>query len=269
MRYMEKVMPRGFLLFCASCAVAATSTAQAPIERAWTLLKQGASDPDDDKRAKAVHALGLLSKNDDARRLAESALADPKPDVRAVGATALGQIGLRASAAKLKEALKDPETEVVFSATTALFALGDPAAHEVYYAVLMGERKTGDALVQSQLDRLKDPEALAKISFEAGVGFIPFGGISYKVFKSIHQDHATPVRAAAAKKLASDPDPRSAQALAKACSDEKWLVRASVVSAIAERGDKKLLAAVIPLLDDPEEIVRFTAAAAVVRLGGE
>lgn len=269
MRTMENVMLRGFLLLCASCAVAATSTAQPPSERAWNVLKQGASDPDDDKRAKAIHALGLLSKNDDARRLAESALSDPKPDVRAVGATALGQIGLRASAAKLKEALKDEETEVVFSATTALFALGDPVAYEVYYAVLTGERKTGDALVQSQLDRLKDPEALAKIGFEAGVGFIPFGGISYKVFRSIREDHATPVRAAAAKKLAADPDPKSGQALAKACSDEKWLVRASAVSAIAERGDEKLISAVIPLLGDPEDIVRFTAAAAVIRLGGK
>jgi HEAT repeat protein len=263
-------MVKGFLLVCASWAVAATSNAQQPASRAWNILKQGASDPDDDTRAKAIHALGLLTKNDDARRLAESALSDPKPDVRAVGATALGQIGLRASAAKLKELLKKhEETEVVFSATTALFALGDPAAYEVYYAVLTGERKTGDALIQSQLDRLKDPEALAKIGFEAGVGFIPFGGISYKVFKSIREDHATPVRAAAAKKLAGDPDPKSGQALATACSDEKWLVRAAVASAIAERGDKKLVSAVIPLLGDPEDIVRFTAAAAVIRLGGK
>lgn len=260
-------MTRGFLLLCTSWALAGTGSAQPPAERGWSILERGAADPNDERRAKAVHALGLLSKNERARKLAESALGDPNSDVRAVAATALGQIGLRASAAKLKEALRDAETEVVFSATAALFLIGDPAAHEVYYAVLTGERKTGDALVQSQLDRLNDPEALARIGFEAGVGFIPFGGISYKMFKSIRQDHATPVRAAAAKKLASDPDPKSGEALRKACSDEKWLVRASAVSAIAERGDKKLVSAVMPLLDDPEDIVRFTAAAATVRLG--
>jgi HEAT repeat protein len=265
-------MTRGLLLLCTSWAIAGTGTSQAPAERAWSILEQGAADQNDERRAKAVHALGLVSKSERARKLAESALSDPKPDVRAAAATALGQIGLRGSVAKLKEAVKDSETDVVFSATAALFVLGDPFAHEVYYAVLTGERKTGEALLASQLDRLKDPEALAKIGFEAGVGFVPFGGISYKMFKSIRQDNVSPVRAAAAKRLALDPDPRSGQALAKACSDEKWLVRASAVSAIAERGDKNFVSAVIPLLDDPDDVVRFTAAAATVRLassGGE
>ena len=73
-------------------------------------------------------------------------------------------------------------------------------------------------------------------------------------------------RAAAAQRLATDPDPKSGEALAKAASDEKWLVRASAVSAIAQRGDPKLLSALLPLLGDDEATVRFTAAAAVVRL---
>jgi len=38
------------------------------------------------------------------------------------------------------------------------------------------------------------------------------------------------------------------------------------VSAIAQRGDPKLLSALLPLLGDDEATVRFTAAAAVVRL---
>ena len=77
------------------------------------------------------------------------------------------------------------------------------------------------------------------------------------------------MRAAAAQRLATDPDPKSGEALAKAASDEKWLVRASAVSAIAKRGDPKLLSPLLPLLNDDETTVRFTAAAAVVRLSGQ
>jgi HEAT repeat protein len=144
--------------------------------------------------------------------------------------------------------------------------LGDQTAYRVYYAVLTGERKTGEPLLESQLKMLKDPQALARVGFEQGIGFIPFGGIGLTVFKSFHADSVSPVRAAAAQRLARDPDPASGRALVKAASDEKWLVRASAVSALAVRGDPSLESAVVPRLDDENETVRFTAAAAIVRL---
>jgi HEAT repeat protein len=43
-------------------------------------------------------------------------------------------------------------------------------------------------------------------------------------------------------------------------------VRASAISALAVRGDRSLLPAVIPRLDDENETVKFNAAAAIVRL---
>jgi len=82
----------------------------------------------------------------------------------------------------------------------------------------------------------------------------------------VTKDDTSPVRAAAAQKLIRDPDPKTADALMKAASDPKWLVRASVVDAIAKRGDSALLKAVWPLLDDENETVRFVAAATIVRL---
>jgi HEAT repeat protein len=93
--------------------------------------------------------------------------------------------------------------------------------------------------------------------------------VGTKVFKTVTQDKVSPVRAAAAQRLANDPDPRSARALADALSDKEWLVRASAVSAIAKRGDPELLSAVIPLLDDEEDRVWFNAAATVVKLSTE
>jgi len=251
---------------CLFCVGVDASPAPTHSARAWTILEQGAAGDSDDTRSRAVESLGLLVKNDRARKLAESKLKDEKPEVRAAAATALGQIGLKTATPALISAGHDKEAGVVFACASALLHLGDPSAYRVYYAVLTGERKTGEPLVESQLKMLKDPEALARIGFEQGIGFIPFGGIGLTVFKSFHADNVSPVRAAAAQRLASDPDPASGRALAAATADEKWLVRASAVSAIAARGDRSLESSVVARLDDENETVRFNAAAAVVRL---
>ena len=242
--------------------------AQAPVDRAWAMLQEGAAALKDDSRLHAMEALGLVSKSERARTLAESRLTDSESEVRAAAARALGQIGLKDAVPALKGTLSDQEAEVVFSATNALLRLGDPAAYAVYYAVLTGERKTGERLLESQLKLLKDPEALAKITLETGVGFIPFGGIGYKAVRGFTQDNVSPVRAAAAQHLADDPDPQSGRALMTAAGDDKWLVRAAAISAIAKRNDRSLLAAAASHMDDENETVRFEAAAAVAHLAG-
>jgi HEAT repeat protein len=71
---------------------------------------------------------------------------------------------------------------------------------------------------------------------------------------------------AAAKELATDRRPKIDAALARACSDKKWPVRAAAVYAIAKRDDPGLLSAVTPLLDDKSDIVKYDAAAALLRL---
>src|SRR3972149_12137746 len=147
----ERSMPRKLLfLFAIALCVPAALVGQTEVERAWTILNQGVADPNDSSREQAVHALGLLVKDERARRLAESSLADPSPDVRAAAATSLGQIGLGASIPQLQEAVKDLESDVGFSAPRALFVLGDQSAYQVYYAVLTGQKKSGDALLESQ-----------------------------------------------------------------------------------------------------------------------
>jgi HEAT repeat protein len=246
--------------------LAAGLQAQAQVDKAWMILSTAANDKSYEKRGKAIQAVGVISGNPRAQEMAEKALGDEREEVRVAAADALGHMLAKGSAGKLKAALKDPETSVVFAAANALFAIGDPEAYQVYYAVLTGEKKSGDALVESQLKMLKDPKALSKLGFEAGIGFIPFGGVSYKVFKKATDDTVSPVRAAAAVKLTNDPDPKSAQALENAAKDSKWLLRAAVVGAIARRGDPSLLRAVAPLLDDENDVVRFNAASAVIHL---
>jgi HEAT repeat protein len=144
--------------------------------------------------------------------------------------------------------------------------LGDPAAFEVYYAVLAGEKKSGDTLLESQSKMIHDPKALAKIGFEQGIGFVPFGGASYAAFKMMTKDDVSPVRSAAASKLSKDPDPKSQRLLESAVSDKKWLVRAAAIDALAKRGNPASIGAVVPALDDGNDVVKFTACAAVIRL---
>ena len=254
---------RIIMVFFASVALV---QAQTPSEKAWKILQEGAADTSSEKRTKVMNALALLTGNEKARQMAETGLTDEKAEVRAEAALALGQQGSAKSIPKLKKALKDTQAEVVFAATNALFLLKDPVAYQIYYAVLMGERKTGEGLVESQMKMLKDPKAMSKLGVEVGIGFIPFGGVGYKVFKTTTRDDTSPVRAAAAQKLAKDPDPRSGEALAKTAADPKWLVRAAVVNAIAKRDDPALLSAVTPLLDDDNDTVKNVAAAAVIRL---
>lgn len=235
------------------------------VDRAWTVLKDGLDSKNPDHRARAVHALALLPKNRKAEEWAENALADQSPDVRMEAATALGQMGAFGAKPKLKDALKDREIKVVVAAANALYLLKDPAAYDVYYALLTGELK-GPGALQSQLATFKNRKDVEKLAFETGIGFVPFGGMGYEAWKRLTEDATTPVRIAAIEKLATDPDPKTSQALKQSCSDKKWQVRAASADAIAKRGDPGLLDGVTPLLLDENDAVRSEAAAATIRL---
>jgi HEAT repeat protein len=235
-------------------------------DQAWSILHDGMVDKSSDQRAKAVHALGLLDKDRRAEEMAEKSLADENADVRTASATSLGQIGLESSRRKLRDALNDKDIKVVLAAANALYALKDPAAYEVYYAILTGQRKGTEGLIQSQLDVLRSRKGIEKMAFEAGLGFVPYGGMGYEAWKTISQNGDVAVRADSAAKLARDPDPKSGQALAESCLDSKWQIRVAVIDAIAKRGDPGLLYAVIPLMQDNSDTVRYQAAAAVLHL---
>ena len=246
---------------------APSSESQAPTERAWLILQQGLTNKRAGKRANAVRALRLLPNNPKAQEMAENALADPNPNVRAAAAKALGPMGAVSAEAKLKEALNDKEPAVVLAAAHSLFFLGDrEEAYEIDYEVLVGERKSADGFVKSGMNEIKDPKAVAMIGVQTGLGFVPFGGEGYEVFKRVTKDDRSPVRAAAAKELATDRDPKIDAALAKACSDKNWRVRAAAVYAIAKREDPTLLNLITPELDDKSDVVRLDASAAVLRL---
>ncbi|MFZ0731066.1 MAG: HEAT repeat domain-containing protein [Candidatus Sulfotelmatobacter sp.] len=140
------------------------------------------------------------------------------------------------------------------------------SAYSVYYELLTGERKANDGLIAQQMETLRNPRELAQIGFSEGIGFVPFAGMGWDAWRTIHKRDPNPVRAVAATYLANDPDPHSARALVKATSDKNWIVRAAAVEAIAKRGDASLLPQLVVRFSDRSEKVRYSAAAGVIRL---
>lgn len=240
---------------------------ESPRHKAWDLLITAGFSQRTSERTDGVRALGLLRDNSQARQLAEYALSDSSFEVRRAAATALGQMHAKESIPKLESALSDKKVPVVMAAAQSLRELkADRSAYAVYYDLLTGERKAGDGLIAKQLARLRDPKQLAEIGISEGVGFVPFASIGWEAWRTLHKKDPNPVRAVAASLLAHDPDPASGDALVKATNDKDWIVRAAAVEAIAQRGDALLLPHVVEKFSDKNAKVRFSAAAAVIRL---
>ncbi len=263
--YLRSVMVLPAFLFLFAIV---QSSAQVPREKAWQVLLDGAGEKDPDTRAIAIRSLGLAIRDKNAEKLALVALQDPAVQVRVAAAVALGKMEAKSSVPALKEALKDKEMGVILAATNALRSLGDPSAYLIYYAVLTGERKSGEGLVAEQKKMLSDPKKAAQFGFETGIGFVPFGGLSYGVYKTVTKDNVSPIRGAAAIALAADPDPKSAKALVDATRDKSWIVRAAALDAIAHRGDPALVADIMEALTDEKAEVKYTAGAAIYHLSG-
>lgn len=254
-----------FLSLIATCVTFAA--AENPREQAWSALDMGLKNTNVEKRTKAVADLGLLSGDSQAEKDAVTALQDQRSEVRAAAAQALGEMHAEGAKPQLLATLKDDDPSVIFAAAHALLTLGDDQGYDVFYAVLTGQQKSGESLLDQQKKVLNDPKKLAGLGFQAGLGFVPFGSAGYSAFKLITRDDTSPVLAAAALTLASDPDPNSGEALANAAIvEKKWLVRAAAFQAIAKRGDPKLLNTAINGLQDAQPEVQYAAAAAVIHL---
>jgi HEAT repeat protein len=240
---------------------------ETPRHKAWDMLKTASESKQTALRTHGIRALGLLRDDTTARQLAEEALKDRKPEVRIAAATSLGKMHATLSIPALQSALSDPRIPVVMAAARSLRELDDEAqAYAVYYSLLTGVRKSGDGVIAQQVATLKDPKQLATIGFSEGIGFVPFAGIGWDAWRTMHKKDPNPVRAVAAIFLAHDPDPATAQALVKATHDRNWIVRAAALEAIAQRGDPSLMPKVELRFIDKNANVRFTAAAALIRL---
>ncbi|HMH15874.1 MAG TPA: HEAT repeat domain-containing protein [Edaphobacter sp.] len=269
MRYIYRKAGNTFVfcLFLLLLNATVPAVAQSPTEKAWTVLQSGLSNKSTDNRAIAVSLLGTLGSNPKALEAAATALGDGKPEVRAAAADAIGQMKAKSMSPKLEQiAQTDTDAGVVMASARALIAMGNPLGYGVYYAVLTGERKSGAGLMEEQKKMLKDPKKVAQFGFEQGIGFIPFAGLGFGLVRAVTKDDVSPVRAAAARVLANDPDPRTTQALETATTDQSWLVRTAAIDALAQRNDRSAIPTLEPRMDDEKEAVRYAAAVAIIHL---
>lgn len=222
---------KSLLLAVVLLASSTLSPAQTPQLKAWQILRRGAAEKGTDERAKAIGALGLLLRDPGAAAIAEKALGDHEPEVRVAAARALGEIRFGASVPKLRKALSDKESSVVMAAAHSLILFKDNAGYEVYYAVLEGKRKSGQGLISQEMDLLREPKKVAEYCFEEGIGFVPYAGYGLSAAEFIRKEEisSSSLKAAAAKVLADDPDPRRAerwfkQSLIKdgASEEQRW-----------------------------------------------
>lgn len=242
--------------------------AQTPTAQAWDVLQAGLADKTLEERALAVRVLGLVENDQKAQDLAIKALSDSKPEIRAAAADALGQMNAKSAAPQLEQIITSDENDVgvILACARALVQLGDNRGYAVYYAVLTGEKKSGAGLLDEQKKMLHDPKKMAQFGFEQGIGFIPFAGIGYGALKAFTKDDESPVKAAAAKMLIKDPDPKTREALVAAASDKSWIVRMAALDSLARRGDPSVVPQILPQLNDEKDVVRYTAAGAIIHL---
>jgi HEAT repeat protein len=271
---MRSVMAFLALLLCFTSAAvdlpraAQQSASQLDAQKqAWNILVEGAHGSNMDKRANAIQSLGLDSGDPAAVQLAEDALGDKEAYVRAAAAKALGALDSAQSIPKLQSLVTDKDISVALAVGHALVQLKSNSGYDVYYSLVVGVRKGRTSPITEEMNQMKTPSRAVRFVFDQGIGFLPYGGYGMEALHAWKKRSTAPTRAAAARELAGDPDPRSGQALAKAVSDKDWSVRAAAIEAIAKRGDATLLVDIVPAMSDRKDVVRYSAAAGVLRLG--
>jgi len=258
------------LLGCSAIMVFACILCGAQTEpgKAWALLEAGVQQKSAGQRLVAVKVLGLIRANSHAAELAGKALKDSSASVRAAAATALGEMHASGADAELKEALEDKQLPVAMAAAHALRLLNNPACYDVYYEVLIGERKNNSSMISQQMKVLRDPKQVAQMGFSEGIGYVPFASIGWGAVQTIMKDRksADAAKAALISAAATDPDDRVENVLIKEARSPRPVLRVAALEAIAERGDPNLRPDVEKALGDSKSEVRYTAAAVIVRL---
>lgn len=266
-----------FLSLWAVERVAAADSSATSVEDAWRVLNTSLHEEGNaDHRRQALAALATINaENEEAVKAAVGALQDKNPLVRQSAALALGQMKAKDAVPALKQALEDTG-EVAFAAAKALSEIGDPAGRSFLIAVLAGERKDirpgfMASAVREAKSRLRHPGELVFMGAEDATGAM-FGPAAV-VFPAVKdtldlKGKGAPGRAAAAAYLARDPDPYAVSLLDWALADDNQFVRLEAAKGLGQRGNTESILKLRPLLEDPHNLVRDFASAAIIRIAG-
>jgi HEAT repeat protein len=259
--------------FCQPPAAPEKAAGQADtlLATAWDALNKSLDANDPEHRVHAVAAVGTIGATPEAVKLIETALKNDKATVvRQAAAVTLGDINARTAIPSLESALDD-NPEVGFAAAKALQSMGNASGRWVFEEVLEGDRtdKPGavHGLVRKGKQKLHKPSELALMGVKEASGqFLGPASLGIGIGQMALKDGAASGRTAAATALAKDPDPYMVTLLEWALADKSWAVRAAVVKALGERGNRDTIPKLVPLLNDDRDLVRSLAAASIIKL---
>ena len=254
-------------------ALPTNSTAEDRGRVAWKLLSDALDDAKHPQtQIQALAALSLL-RTPRSEKMITAAMTDADLDVRTAAALAAGQTKDRNLTTPLRTLLDDKEPQVVFTAATTLWNMGDKSGEDILMAVVDGERSAGPTLIHGTEHKiskdLHDPAMLAKLGAMQGASMLlgPFGfGIT--AFNFIHQSGGDLSRVSAIEQISQERTEPIHKELVAALGDKDLTVRAAAAKALIDYRDRATSTAVYALLADSKQPVRLTAAAAYLRTTG-
>lgn len=232
--------------------LAAVETVVDPVgdDRAFTIIASALRDSDEQVRMAAISQLGASGRLDAVAALAD-AITDARPRVRTRIAYALGRLGDPSTTPALLQLLRDPDDRVRDQARDALGSVGSPTAIDV----LLTEATSHDTRLRCQAAK-----ALAKaVDADPRVA---------SQIRLLARDDEAAVRAATLSGLASvtDPSARWSELAVTLADDPDATVRQRVAVVGHHLAPNEAGALLHRLTDDPEPIVRQTAATQLARL---
>jgi len=266
----QKLLLAASLVLALTAAQSSVAALPSTATSAWETLNKGLVAGDSEHRKQAIAALGTLGDVPEAVSPIEKALQDKDALVRQVAAATLGDMHAVDAIPYLKTALDD-NAEVSFTAAKALWDLGDTSGRWIFQQVLEGERKDAPGPMKEAIRKAKhklhSPSQLALMGAKEATGqFLGPASMSINVAQQVMKDGGAAGRTAAVGILAKDSDPYALTLLEWALGDKSWAVRAAVAKALGERGNHDTVPKLMPLLSDEHHLVRFMAAASIVKL---
>lgn len=251
-----------------------TATAEKPrtraqlTEDAWELLSGAVNDEKHTEiRIQGLAALGTMGSNARSTRMIVDEFADKDVDVRTAAVLAAGQTRDKRLAPPLRRMLEDKEPQVVFTAASTLWKMGDHAGEAVLLAVVNGERKASAGLVHGSMhqanEEMHDPAALAKLGAMEGASMLlgPFGfGIT--AYEYVKKNGGDSARVSAVEEIAQSRTPVVRKTLQEALADKDAAVRTAAAKAMRSYHDQDAAQALALLFTDPKKPVQLSGAAA-------
>jgi HEAT repeat protein len=244
----------------------------ASIDRARSVLKEGAAERDPESRREVAVALSLISTRDSSASLLERLAQDKEHLTREAALISIGERGDRRRLKLGESAFSDEVPEVLFAAARPQMKMKHREGRRILIAILEKETPAESSFFRGRLRdlarRVKTPKSALLFGVQQGAGLVPVPGFGegLSALTSMLGDADFSARATSLFLLAPENSTEIRKHIEEAFQDEDWSVRAAAVQVAASRHETRWRSRLIPLIDDTNRKVRYRAAAVLVRL---